>query len=117
MVEKKPRLPWIFVDGSTQQSFRIRIGGPEWAPTLEGEDPDDAVCDFHITGDDGKVFSFRLQIASDVLDENDVADSETLLSLIQHKGVEIVEGAIHKGIRGDQALVWEPDGISVVNHG
>lgn len=83
----------------------------------EGDEPDDAVCEFHITGDDGTRFRFQLQIAGDVLDENDVADAETLLSLIQHKGVDIIEGAIHKGIRGDQALVWEPDGISVVNPG
>jgi hypothetical protein len=28
--------------------------------------------------------------------------------------VEIIEGAIHKGIRGDQQLLWEADGVSVV---
>ena len=37
-----------------------------------------------------------------------------LLSLVQSKGVEIIEGAIHNGIRGDHRLVWEPDGVSVV---
>lgn len=117
MADKKPRLPWIFVDGSTQQSFRIRLDDPRWTPMAEGEEPDDALCEFHITGDDGTRFRFQLQIVGDVLDDNDVDDPEALLSLIQQKGVEIIEGAIHKGIRGDQALVWEPDGISVVNPG
>lgn len=114
LTDRKARLPWIFVDGSTQQSFRIRLDPPDWTPPEE-EESSPAVCEFHITGDDGKAFSFQLRIDGDVLDDNDVADDDTLMSLIQRKGVEIIEGAIHKGIRGDQALVWEPDGISVVN--
>lgn len=106
------------MDGSTQQTFRIRLDPPRWDPPEEKDDQDDAVCQFHITTDDGSAFHFQLQIAGDVLDENEVRDLDALVSLVQIKGVEIIEGAIHKGIRGDQALVWEPDGVSVVSgHG
>jgi hypothetical protein len=113
-VAKNAKLPWIFVDGATQQTFRIRIDSPAWDPALPEESPDEALCEFHITGDDGHAFAFQLQISGDVLDENEVGDLAALLSLIQGKGVEIVEGAIHKGIRGDQQLLWEADGVSVV---
>lgn len=112
---RKPRLPWIFVDGSTQQTFRIRLGSPTWEPVRAEQEADDAHCQFHITTDDGSAFSFQLQIAGDVLNENRVQDAESLLALIQAKGVEIIEGAIHNGIRGDQSLVWDPDGVSVIN--
>lgn len=115
MARIEHRLPWIFVDGSTQQTFRIRLDPPSWDPPFESADQDDAVCQFHITTDDGSAFNFQLQIDGDVLDENEVRDLETLVALIQGKGVEIIEGAIHKGIRGDQALVWETDGVSVVS--
>jgi len=112
-LKKTPRLPWIFVDGSTQQTFRIRIDTPLWDPESV-EEEDDAVCAFYITGDDGHAFSFQLKISTDVLEENEVADLDALVQLIQGKGVEIIEGAIHNGIRGDQQLVWDPDGVSVV---
>jgi hypothetical protein len=114
VVRKHARLPWIFVDGATQQTFRIRIDSPAWEPTVDTNDAGEALCGFHITADDGRAFAFELQISGDVLDENEVADLSALLSLIQGKGVEIIEGAIHKGIRGDQQLVWETDGVSVV---
>lgn len=115
MPKAKHRLPWIFVDGSTQQTFRIRLDSPSWDPPGEPEVQDDAVCQFHITTDDGSAFRFQLRIAGDVLDENSVRDQDALIALVQGKGVEIIEGAIHKGIRGDQALVWDPDGVSVVS--
>lgn len=111
---KNARLPWIFVDGATQQTFRIRIDSPAWEPAPPEDDLDEALCGFHITADDGHAFAFQLQISGDVLDENEVRDLGALLSLIQGKGVEIIEGAIHKGIRGDQQLLWEADGVSVV---
>ena len=112
--KKSARLPWIFVDGSTQESFRIRLDVPNWDPVQEDTEPDEAYCSFYITADDGNAFAFQLQISGDVLGENRVREFAALLSLIQGKGVEIIEGAIHSGIRGDQRLVWETDGVSVV---
>jgi len=87
------------VDGATQQTFRIRLDLPAWDPPDEGDEQDEALCAYHVTADDGDVFALRLQISGEVL---------------QSKGVEIIEGAIHNGIRGDRQLVWEPDGVSVV---
>jgi hypothetical protein len=29
------------------------------------------------------------------------------------KGVDIIEGVINRGVRGDQQIVWESDGVSV----
>lgn len=110
---KRPRLPWIFVDGATQQTFRIRLELPSWEHEDE-KDPDDAVCSYLVTGDDGDMFNLHLEISGDVLDDNEVHDLAALLTLVQSKGVEIIEGAIHNGIRGDHRLVWDPDGVSVV---
>lgn len=109
----RPRLPWIFVDGATQQTFRIRLELPAWDHDAESE-PDDAVCSYHVTGDDGDMFNLHLEISGDVLDDNEVRDLAALMTLVQSKGVEIIEGAIHNGIRGDHRLVWDPDGVSVV---
>lgn len=114
LAKTPPRLPWIFVDGSTQETFRIRLDVPTWDPVPAEQEPDEAYCSFHITTDDGTAFAFRLRISGDVLDDNKVREFPSLLGLIQGKGVEIVEGAIHNGIRGDQQLVWETDGVSVV---
>ena len=115
MKKKRARLPWIFVDGSTQETFRIRLDVPSWEPKVEEDIPTDAAfCSFHITADDGDAFAFRLQISGDVLGENKIQEYAALMGLIQGKGVEIIEGAIHNGIRGDQQLVWESDGVSVV---
>jgi hypothetical protein len=111
---KTPRLPWIFVDGTTQQTFRIRLDIPAWNPPAEGDDQDEAQCAYYVTADDGGVFALRLQISGEVLDDNEVRDLAALLTLVQSKGVEIIEGAIHNGIRGDHQLVWDPDGVSVV---
>ena len=111
----KSRMPWIFVDGSTQQTFRIRFDVPEWTPAAESESAaEDVYCRFHITGDDGGAFDFQLEISNDVLESFKVESKESLAELIRGKGVEIVEGAIHKGVRGDQRLVWEPDGVSII---
>jgi len=112
--DKPARLPWIFVDGATQETFRIRLDVPNWEPPDEGNDTDDAYASFHIQADDGHAFAFQLSISDDVLTENQVRDAAALLALVQAKGVEIIEGAIHNGIRGDQRLVWEADGVSVV---
>lgn len=114
MGKQAARLPWIFVDGATQETFRIRLDVRTWEPVEEPADPDEAFCSFHITADDGQAFAFGLQISGDVLDENKVREFTKLVLLIQGKGAEIIEGAIHNGIRGDQQLVWESDGVSVV---
>ena len=111
---KTPRLPWIFVDGATQQTFRIRLDLPSWDPPDEGDEQDEAVCQYHVTGDDGDHFHLHLEITGEVLDANKVRDLAALLTFVQNKGVEVIEGAIHNGIRGDHRLVWEPDGVSVV---
>ena len=113
-MKKPPRLPWIFVDGATQQTFRIRLDLPDWDPPTEGDKHDEALCAFHVTGDDGGAFALRLQITRDVLSDNAIADPGAFRALVQGKGVEIIEGAIHNGIRGDHQLVWESDGVSVV---
>lgn len=114
MTRKAPRLPWIFVDGATQQTFRIRLDLPSWKPPDEGADHDEALCAYHVTADDGDVFALQLQISGKVLSDNEIRDLTALLTLVQGKGVEIIEGAIHNGIRGDRQLVWEPDGVSIV---
>lgn len=114
MPSKSARLPWIFVDGSTQQSFRIRYEVPSWAPPSDGSEEEEVFCRFHITTDDGAAFSFQLQIDDEILADHEVDDGSSLRRLIEAKGVEIVEGAIHSGIRGNQQLVWNPDGVSVV---
>lgn len=102
------------MDGATQQTFRIRHDTPSWNPPDEGADQDEALCAYHVTADDGDVFALRLQISGKVLSENEIRDLAALLGLVQSKGVEIIEGAIHNGIRGDQQLVWDPDGVSLV---
>lgn len=114
-MSKPARLPWIFVDGATQQTFRIRLDLPPWQPVDVGGAKDEATCRFRIVPDDGNAFSFQLQIATDVLEDAGVKDVVTLLALIEGKGMEIVEGAIHNGVRGDQQLVWESDGVSLVS--
>jgi hypothetical protein len=111
---KAPRLPWIFVDGSTQETFRIRLDIPSWDPPGDGDDQDGARCAYEVTADDGDVFALQLQISGEVLGDNEIRDLAALLGLIQSKGVEIIEGAIHNGIRGDHQLVWDPDGVAVV---
>ena len=113
-MDKAPRLPWIFIDGATQQTFRIRLDLPDWDPPTEGDKHDEALCAFHVIGDDGAAFALRLQISRDVLSDNAIADPGAFQALVQGKGVEIIEGAIHNGIRGDHRLVWETDGVSVV---
>lgn len=113
-MRKPARLPWIFVDGATQQTFRIRLDLPSLRPAGETVIGDEATCRFRIVSDDGNAFSFQLQIAGEVLADAGVSNVATLLALIEGKGVEIVEGAIHNGVRGDQQLVWESDGVSLV---
>lgn len=114
-MSKPARLPWIFVDGATQQTFRIRLDLPSLSTADENVESDEATCRFRIVSDDGNTFSFQLQIADDVLKDAGVIDVATLLALVEGKGVEIIEGAIHNGVRGDQQLVWESDGVSLVS--
>ena len=113
MPQESDKLPWLFVDGTTQQIFRIRSGEPSW----QADDEQDfamAECAFHIVADDGNAFDFVLRISGNVLADQSVENPGALRELIGSKGVEIVEGAINKGIRGDQQLLWEPDGVSVI---
>lgn len=114
MAKKSDKLPWIFIDGASQEIFRIRYDDPAWEVDDDGR-METARCAFEIVADDGTAFEFNLQIAPNVLENQSVEDLEALATLIASKGVEIIEGAIHRGVRGDQQLVWEQDGVSIVN--
>jgi len=63
---------WLFVDGESQDTFRIRTGDPVWQENTEG-----------------------------------------LIRFIGSKGADIIEGVINRGVRGDQQILWESDGVSV----
>ncbi len=114
MSDAPAKLPWIFVDGTTQETFRIRYRLPTWHAPEENEDPDDSICSFDVTRDDGASFALELRIDAGVLSKHQVIDTGALATLIFKKGIDIVEGAIHSGIRRDQHLLWETDGVSVV---
>ena len=103
---------WLFVDGKTQETFRIRSGDPIW------ESGDDGIfsvaqCAFNIVGEDGTDFLFQLKITGGVLDSQGVGSPEELISFINSKGTDIIEGVINRGVRGDQEILWESDGVSV----
>lgn len=103
---------WIFVDGASQQTFRIRCGDPAWETDEDGK-LQQARCSFNIRTEDGTDFQFLLRISGGVLEGQGVDSTDQLLSFIRTKVPDIVEGAIHRGIRGDQQILWDPDGVSL----
>lgn len=104
---------WIFVDGATQQTFRIRSQDPAWETSEEGVWRE-AKVRFRVTADDGSHFDYLLQISRDVLASQEIADPQALGRFLASKGVEIVEGMIHRGIRQNQQVVLESDGVSLI---
>ena len=112
--KKESRLPWIFIDGDSQEIFRIRQDDPDWESSEEGR-LEIARCTFNIVADDGTSFDFMLQISGTVLKDHSVDDPEALRALITSKGVEIIEGAIHRGVRGNQQILWEGEGVSLIS--
>jgi hypothetical protein len=72
-----------------------------------------ARCNFDITSEDGTGFSFSLRITGGVLDSQGVENTAALMRFIGSKGADIIEGVINRGVRGDQQILWESDGVSV----
>ena len=103
---------WIFVDGESQQTFRIRSGDPVWQADDDGSF-EQARCVFDIITEDGTGFQFQLRITGGVLESQGVDNAEGLVRFIGSKGADIIEGVINRGVRGDQQILWESDGVSV----
>ncbi len=103
---------WIFVDGESHETFRIRSGDPVWQTSDDGSF-EQARCSFDILREDGTGFKFSLRITGGVLDSQGVEDPTGLIRFIGSKGADIIEGVINRGVRGDQQILWESDGVSV----
>lgn len=103
---------WIFIDAESQQTFRIRSGDPVWETSEDG-DIQQARCAFEVKSEDGSDFRFQLRVSGGVLESQGIASSDGLIRFIGSKGVDIIEGVINRGVRGDQQIVWESDGVSV----
>jgi hypothetical protein len=103
---------WIFIDGESQQTFRIRSGDPVWETSEDGS-IQQARCAFEVKSEDGSDFRFQLRVSGGVLESQGIDSSDGLIRFIGSKGVDIIEGVINRGVRGDQQIVWESDGVSV----
>ena len=103
---------WIFVDAESQDTFRIRAGDPVWESGGDGKF-EQVQCSFHVVGEDGTDFLFLLKITGGVLESQGVDDPGELAQFIGSKGADIIEGVINRGVRGDQEILWESDGVSV----
>ena len=103
---------WIFIDAESQQTFRICSGDPVWETSEDG-DIQQARCAFEVKSEDGSDFRFQLRVSGGVLESQGIASSDGLIRFIGSKGVDIIEGVINRGVRGDQQIVWESDGVSV----
>jgi hypothetical protein len=103
---------WLFVDNESQETFRIRTGDPVWSTSDDGSF-EQARCSFDIIGEDGTGFQLALRITGGVLDSQGVQNTEKLLRFIGSQGADIIEGVINRGVRGDQQILWESDGVSV----
>lgn len=103
---------WLFVDGESQETFRIRTGDPVWQTADDGTF-EQARCSFEIVSEDGTGFKFQLRITGGVLESQGVGNTESLIRFIGSKGADIIEGVINRGVRGDQQILWESDGVSV----
>ncbi|MFQ5743407.1 MAG: hypothetical protein ACE5HV_07445 [Acidobacteriota bacterium] len=103
---------WIFVDGQTQETFRIRSGDPVWETDEDGSFQQ-ARCHFNVLSEDGTDFRFLLRISGGVLESQGIENTQRLSQFIGTKGVDIIEGVINRGVRGDRQILWEDDGVSV----
>ena len=103
---------WIFVDAESQETFRIRSGDPVWETADDGKF-EQAQCAFEIIAEDGTDFRFQLKITGGVLESQGVENPTGLAQFIGSKGADIIEGVINRGVRGDQEILWESDGVSV----
>ena len=103
---------WLFVDGESQDTFRIRTGDPVWQTGDDGSFGE-AHCSFDIVAEDGTGFKFSLRITGGVLESQGVENPTGLIRFIGSKGADIIEGVINRGVRGDQQILWESDGVSV----
>ena len=107
-----PFYSWIFIDAATQETFRIRSGDPAWETSDDGSFQQ-ANCRFDISAEDGTDFRFVLRISGGVLEAQGIDSADGLIRFIGSKGADIVEGVISRGVRGDQQILWESDGVSV----
>jgi len=103
---------WLFVDGESQETFRIQTGDPVWQTDDDGSF-EQARCSFDIVTEDGTGFKFQLRITGGVLESQGVDNTTGLMRFISSKGADIIEGVINRGVRGDQQILWESDGVSV----
>ena len=103
---------WLFVDGESQETFRIRTGDPAWQTSDNGSF-EQARCSFDILAEDGTGFKFQLRVTGGVLESQGVNDADGLIKFLGSKGADIIEGVIIRGVRGDQEILWESDGVSV----
>lgn len=103
---------WLFVDGESQETFRIRPGDPVWQTSDDGSF-EQARCSFDILGEDGTGFKFQLRVTGGVLESQGVKNADGLIKFLGSKGADIIEGVINRGVRGDQQILWESDGVSV----
>ena len=103
---------WIFVDGESQETFRIKTGDPVWQTADDGSF-EQARCSFDVVTEDGTGFKFQLRITGGVLESQGVDNTAGLIRFIGSKGADIIEGVINRGVRGDQQILWESDGVSV----
>ena len=102
---------WLFVDGESQETFRIRTGDPAWQTSDNGSF-EQARCSFAIVAEDGTGFKFQLRVTGGVLESQGVNDADGLIKFLGSKGADIIEGVINRGVRGDQEILWESDGGS-----
>ena len=103
---------WLFVDGESQETFRIRTGDPVWQTSDDGSF-EQARCTFDIVAADGTGFKFQLRVTGGVLESQGVDNADGLIKFLGSKGADIIEGVINRGVRGDQQILWESDGVSV----
>ena len=103
---------WLFVDGESQETFRIRTGDPVWQTSDNGSF-EQARCSFNIVAEDDTGFKFQLRVTGGVLESQGVNDADGLIKFLGSKGADIIEGVINRGVRGDQQILWESDGVSV----
>ena len=64
-------------------------------------------------GRPGAGFKFQLRVTGGVLESQGVNDADGLIKFLGSKGADIIEGVINRGVRGDQEILWESDGVSV----
>ena len=103
---------WLFVDGESQETFRIRTGDPVWQTSDDGSF-ELARCTFDILAAVGTEFKFQLRVTGGVLESQGVENADGLIKFLGSKGADIIEGVINRGVRGDQQILWESDGVSV----